>query len=63
MKAYRIPTPTLVYCDVQRGIAYAWSCNHKGLGLRTLGDTRQEAIDDFKQAVIDEYPGEYRDPE
>ena len=46
----RIPKPEII--TAKDGSCYCWACDHKGLGYRTLGDTPQQAIDDFKNSLI-----------
>lgn len=47
IKRISIPTPELVVT----GCHYCWKCEHKTIGYMTLGDTKQEAIDNFKNSI------------
>lgn len=52
----RIPKPQIVTAPTSYGVAYAWSCESKKLGLRVLGDTQAEAKQNYQEAVEREYP-------
>ena len=47
----RVPKPFMKFAEFDRCTAYAWCCDHKSLGLQSLGDTAAEAIEGFKRVV------------
>ena len=47
----RVPKPFMKFADTYTFTAYAWCCDHKTLGLMSLGDTAQEAKESFKEVV------------
>ena len=50
----KTPKPFMKFADFDRFTAYCWCCEHKTLGIVSLGDTKVDAINQFKTNVIAE---------
>ena len=51
MLTVKTPKPEIITAQNDTFGAYCWACDHKKYGIRTLGNTRQEAIDNFKECI------------
>ena len=54
MITIKTPTPTLVFADFPTRTVYAWKCEDKTLGIQTLGNSKAEAMQDFRECIADE---------
>ena len=58
MKKLQVPAPVIHTTPTPYGMAYAWKIER--LGLFILGNTRLDCMNNFVDAVKEEFPQQYK---